>query len=107
MRRCKWSGGGSADEGVDVHRRDGGPVTCSRSVGWVHWLRHLAVEVVIEEVAVTLLSGCKWSRGGGSADGGGDSFRRDSGQLACSRSVVWLHRLRYAQVDLAAAETVV
>ena len=53
-----------------------------------------AVEAVEETVpTLTAVSECKWSSGG-SADGGGGFGRRDGGQLACSGSVVWLHRLR-------------
>ena len=74
---------------------------------WLHWLRHLAVEVVIEEVAVTLLSGCKWRSGGGSADHGGGFRRGDGGQLACSGSVLWLHQLRHVTVEAVVEEVAV
>ena len=79
---CKWSSsGGSAGHGRGFRRCHSGQLACPRSVIWLHRLRHVAVEAVIEEVAVTLLSGCKWSSGGGSADDGGGSFRLDGGQL--------------------------
>ena len=70
---------------------------------WLHRLRQVAVDAAVEPLMTAAVGGCEWSTGGG-ADGGGGFRRHDGGELACSRSVLWLHRLRQVAVEEALAE---
>ena len=63
---------------------------------WLHRLRQVAVDAAVEPLMTAAVGGCEWSTGGG-ADGGGGFRRGDVGQLACCRSVLWLHRLRQVE----------
>ena len=60
------------------------------------------MEAVAKAAALVtaVVSGSEWSISGG-ADGGGGISRRDGGELACSESVLWLHRLRQVAVEAA------